>query len=115
MYVSPIRRTDPVFGSWIERRRAHIQAQLAALEEERYGDLVELITAVDDDRPPPPRSELERQEYQQMLADSRELTERLIRVRARVLEELRGIERRRATPSPRERRSERGRAIDGYL
>ncbi len=114
MYVSPIRKSDPVFGSWVERRRAHIKAQLAALEEERYGDLVELITTVDEDRPPPPRSALEQAEYQQMLADSRELTERLIRVRSRILEELRGLERRRALP-PEERRSERGRAIDGYL
>lgn len=115
MYVSPVRATDPVFGSWIERRRARIKAQLAALEEERYADLVELITTADEDRPPPPRSELERREYQQMLADSRELTERLIRVRGKVLEELRGIERRRVIPSPRERRSDRGNTLDGYL
>lgn len=115
MYVSPLRKSDPVFGSWVERRRAHINAQLAALEEERYGDLVELITAVDEDRPPAPRSAREEAEYEKMLADSRELTERLIRVRSRILEELRGLERRRAVPPPDERRSERGRAIDGYL
>ncbi|MEM7416451.1 MAG: hypothetical protein AAF389_13185 [Gemmatimonadota bacterium] len=112
--MSPVRN-DVVFGTWLERRRAQIKEQLSALEEERYGDLVDLITMDEADRPPPPRSERERQEFEQMLADSRELTERLIKVRGKILEELRGIERRRVMPSPRERRSERGRSLDGYL
>lgn len=116
MSVSPVRSADPVFGSWLDRRRASVEAQMKALEEERYGDLVALITKEDEDRPPPPPTSMgEREAYQQVLTDSRELTERMLKVRGRILEELRGIERRRSAPLPSERRSGRGGSLDGYL
>lgn len=115
MNVQPIGRVHPAFESWLERRRRRIDAQMSAIDEERYGDLVELIGADDEDRPPEPRSEAEREEYRRMLADSRRLTERLLRVRGRLLEELRNVERRRMHAPPREQRSSRGTALDGYL
>lgn len=88
---------------------------MKALEEERYSDLITLITEEDDDRPPSPRNPLEREAYQQVLTDSRALTERMLKVRGQILEELRGIERRRGAPLPSESRSGRGGSLDGYL
>jgi hypothetical protein len=115
MYIHPSSHVHPVFGSWLERRKRRIDAQITAIEEERFGDLVELIGADEEDRPPEPRSEAEREEYRRMLEDSRNLTERLIRVRGRLLEELRTIDRRRQHALPVERRSGRGSSLDGYL
>lgn len=116
MSVSPVRSADPIFGSWLDRRKARIEAQMKALEEERYGDLISLITEEDEDRPPPPPASMgEREAYQQVLTDSRALTERMLKVRGRILEELRGIERRRSAPLPTEGRSGRGGSLDGYL
>ena len=115
MQIQPTNRVHPVFGSWLERRRRRMEAQLSALDEERYGDLVELIGAEEEDRPPEARSEAEREEYRRMAEESRRLTERLIRVRGRLLEELRSIDRRRRHAPPSERRSARGGSLDGYL
>jgi len=116
MSVSPVRSADPIFGSWLDRRRARIEAQMKALEDERYGDLITLITDEEGDHPPPsPRSPVEREAYQQVLTDSRALTERMLKVRGQILEELRGLDRRRGAPLPTESRSGRGGSLDGYL
>ena len=115
MHIQPTNHVHPVFGSWLERRKRRMDAQLTALDEERYGDLVELIGADDEDRPPEPRSEAEREEYRRMLDESLALSERLVRVRGRLLEELRTIDRRRLHAPPMERRSGRGGSLDGYL
>lgn len=92
-----------------------MEAQLTALDDERFDELAILIGSDDEDRPPQPRSEAEREEYRRMLEDSRVLTERLASVRRRLLEELRDIERGRVRSAPIERRSARGGSLDGYL
>ena len=115
MQVQPIGGPHPAFASWLDRRRKRIRAQMAALDEERYRDLVHLISADHEDRPPPPLSAAERDEYRQMLDDSRQLTERLLRVRGRLLEELRDVERRRRGAPPPERKRSLGGSLDGYL
>lgn len=116
MHIQPTNQVHPVFGSWLERRKRRMEAQLTALNEERYSDLVDLLGADDEDRPPEPRSDAEREEYRRMLEESRQLSERLIRVRGRLLEELRDVDRRRRQYSPpSERRSGRGGSLDGYL
>lgn len=115
MHIHPIGQVHPAFGSWLERRRKRMEAQLSALEEERFEDLAVLIGADDEDRPPEPRSPAERDEYRRMLDDSRRLTERLAMVRSRILEELKDLERRQVRSAPIERRSGRGGTLDGYL
>lgn len=115
MHIHPIGHVHPAFGSWLERRRKRMEAQLSALDDERFDDLAVLIGADDEDRPPQPRSEAEREEYRRMLDDSRRLTERLAMVRSRILDELKDIERRQVRSVPVERRSGRGGALDGYL
>lgn len=92
-----------------------MRAQLAAIDEERFDDLVELIGADHEDRPPAPQSEAEREQYRQMLADSEALASRLTEIRSRLLVELRDVERRQTRVAPRERRSTRGGSLDGYL
>ena len=39
MNVNPVSGLHPTFGSWLERRRERLQAQLMALEEDRFGDV----------------------------------------------------------------------------
>ena len=115
MLGQPVGGPHPAFESWLERRRKRIQAQMSALDEERYHDLVHLIGGDDEDRPPEPRTAAERDEYRRMLEDSRKLTERMLRVRGKILEELRDMERRRQRLLPGSNRSSRGGSLDGYL
>jgi hypothetical protein len=115
MNINPVSRVHPGFGSWIERRRKRMEAQLSALEEERYGDLAVLIGDDDQDRPPDPESETERDEYRRMLKESIQLSARLALVRGRLLEELKDVERMQQNAGPVERRSSRGGSLDGYL
>jgi len=115
MNISPVGRIHPAFGSWLERRRERMEAQMSALTDERYGDLAVLISDDDEDRPPNPESESERQEYRRMLKESLQLSERLALVRGQLLEELKDVDRRQGAALPIERRSSRGGSLDGYL
>jgi len=115
MRIEPAHGVHPVFSSWLERRRKRMQAQMQAIDEERFEDLVQLLDEEDDDRPPTLRSEGEREEYRRMLADSEALTARLAQIRSRLLTELRDVERRQGRAMPRDGRSTRGGSLDGYL
>jgi len=113
--VEPSASVHPVFGSWLERRRRRMRAQMDAIEDERFDALVALIEEEDQDRPPTPRGEHEEEAYRRMLADSESLTVRLAEIRGRLLGELRDVERRQGLAIPRETRSRRGGSLDGYI
>ena len=113
--VDPIEHVPAVFSRWLERRRQNIEEQLAALDEERYADLLQLIGDADDDVPPAPQGDLEYQEYLRLLEDNRRLGDRLIEMRGRILDELRSVDRRRVSAPPSRRRGGRGGSLDGYL
>ena len=115
MRVEPASGVNPVFSSWLERRRARMQAQMHALEDERFEDLVGLLDQEAEDPPPHPRSDQERSEYERMLAGSEELTRKLADMRSRVLLELRSVERRQGRSLHHQGRSRRGAALDGYV
>lgn len=115
MRVEPASGVHPVFSSWLERRRERVRAQLQALEDERFEDLVGLLDEEAADPPPRPRSEQERSEYEEVLSGSEELTRRLTDVRSRILLELRSVERRQGRSLPHQGRSRRGAALDGYV
>ena len=116
MNVNPVGGVHPAFGTWLERRRQRMEAQMSAIEEERYHDLVDLLDSEQDDRPPQPRSDREREQYRQMLRDQEKLAVRLVQVRRRLLGELRDVERKQASASLEARsRSSLGGSLDGYL
>ncbi len=115
MRVEPTSGVHPVFSSWLERRRSRMQAQMEALHEERFEDLVGLLDEEAEDPPPPPRNDHERGEYEEVLASSEELTRKLSDARSRVLVELRSVERRQGRSLPNVGRSRRGGALDGYV
>ena len=115
MSVNPVGGIPPSFGSWVERRRERIQAQLSALDDERFNDLATLIDADDEDRPPEPESEEDEREYRKMLADSEDLVRRLAKIRGRLLIELRDVERQQVSGPISESRRGRGGSLDGYL
>lgn len=115
MSIQPVGSVHPAFARWIERRRQRVAAQVEAIGDERFGDLARLIEDDDQDRPPDPQNEEERAELERMLADSRDLASRMAKVRARLLVELRDVERKQVSGHVEERRSERGGVLDGYL
>ena len=115
MRIEPSHGVHPVFSSWLERRRDRMRAQMQAIDEERFDDLADLLGEDEEDRPPTPQSEGERQEYRRMLADSQELAARLAEIRGRLLAELKDVERRQGHVLPRDGRSGRGGSLDGYL
>ncbi len=115
MQVQPVNGMHPPFARWIERRRQRMQAQVEALDAERFDDLAQLIDADDEDRPPPATTDEERDEYRRMLMESRELSNRMAEIRSRLLGELRDVERKQVRGPIGEKRSHRGRAVDGYM
>lgn len=114
MYVQPTGSVHPSFGTWLDRRRKRIAAQMTAMDEERFEDLAELLRVEDIDRPPPPETGAEHREYYRMLAENEELVQRLSEMRVRILKELRDVERERYQ-APTEKRRSRGSSIDGYV
>lgn len=115
MRVEPTASVHPVFSSWLERRRERMRAQMQALDDERFEDLVGLLDEEAADPPPPPGTDEERAEYEKMLASGEELTRRLADLRSKVLVELRGVERRQGRTLPNQGRSRRGGSLDGYV
>lgn len=92
-----------------------MRAQMQALGEGRYDDLVDLLDQESGDPPPEPGDDRERAEYRQIVADGEALTKRLAQIRAEVLAEIRTVERKQGREVPRESRSRRGNALDGYV
>ena len=116
MNVNPIHNLHPAFDAWLERRRESMQARLAALEDERYEDLAELITKEEEDQPPEPRDEGEREQYRQLLAEHEEFQDRLQEVRRKLLQELKDVERQQVRgPIAADRYRGLGGTLDGYL
>lgn len=114
MNVHPIGGLHPTFGSWLERRRARLQAQLAALDEERLEELSSLLAQEEEDRPPHPRSAQERAEYLKLLRDHERVAQRMALLRRRLLDELKDLERERVAGPPPERHRTVGGTFDGY-
>lgn len=115
MYVNQVGGMHPAFGTWVERRRQRMLAQLSAIEEERFHDLAVLIDQEPEDPPPQPRNEREREEFRRMLEENEELVRRLASIRAKMLAELRDIERKQVRGVAPGRRSALGGTLDGYL
>jgi hypothetical protein len=115
MNVYPVGGVPSSFEAWLERRRARVQAQIAALDDGRYSDLAELIGHDGDDRPPPPQSALEREEYRRMLREHEQLAQRMALVRRRLLIELRDVERQRVSGPMGEPYRALGGSLDGYV
>lgn len=115
MNVNPVGGVHPAFEAWLHRRRQRMRAQLSALEDERYHDLIDLLDVDTDDRPPDPGSEWERREYRRMLRDQEELGLKLVEMRARLLSELRDVQRMKVAGASAERTRALGGSLDGYL
>jgi hypothetical protein len=115
MNVEPVGAIHTDFGKWLERRRARLEAQLAALETERLEDLVALLAHEDDDRPPSPRTSQERAEYLKVLREHERLAQRMAVLRGRLLQELKELDRERIQPSTLDRYRSIGHRFDGYL
>jgi hypothetical protein len=115
MNVNPVGGVHPAFDSWLERRRQRMQAQLAALDAERFGDLADLLDRDRDDRPPAFRRESDREQYRQMLREQEKLVERLALVRRRLLMEIKDVERQQVSGVAQDRVRSLGGSLDGYL
>lgn len=114
MNVQPIGGIHPAFESWLERRRARLQAQIAALDTERLDELVTLLGQEEQDRPPTPRTLEERHEYLRMLREQERLTERIAVLRRRLIAELEELDRERVRLPPEPRNRSVGHTFDGY-
>lgn len=114
MSIPPVGGIHPAFGGWLERRRARLQAQLAALDEERLGELAALLAHEEEDRPPRPSTAQERAEYLKLLRDHERVAQRMAMLRRRLLEELKDLERERVAGPATERHRSVGGTFDGY-
>lgn len=118
--------TGPSASAWLRRRREGLEAQHLALDEGRLDDLVEMIDG--DEQAPSDEEERGSESQTEDGADlarevavlATELEERIARVRAETLDELRELDRRVdasrfGAPGPGKSGGKRGAQLNSYL
>jgi hypothetical protein len=116
--VRPTRRVSPIIGAWVERRRRHLAAQLAAADEERWEDLADLVAEADVDQMPAVESwsPEDRQRARTLLDEADLLNRKLAAARGRLLEAIDGASEGEVESRDLSSRSvSRGSRLDGYL
>lgn len=118
--------TGPSASAWLRRRREGLEAQHLALDEGRLDDLVDLIDGDDEGREAheEPDSESGPDDDARLAREvsvlAAELEERIARVRAETLDELRELDRRVDTSrfggaGPGKSKGRRGGQLNSYL
>jgi len=118
--------TGPAAAAWLERRREGLEAQHRALDEGRLDDLVDLIDGDEErqsdrqDQDSDPEGREDARLAQEVAILATELEERIARVRAETLDELRELDRRVDTSrfggtGPGKSGGKRGGQLNSYL
>lgn len=122
--VSSVR--GPSASAWLQRRREGLEAQHLALDEGRIDDLVDLIDGDEGENADRPDQDHDSDENddarlaREVAVLASELEERIARVRAETLDELRELDRRVDVsrfggPSPGKGGGKRGGQLNSYL
>ncbi len=105
-------------SAWIERRRRHLAAQLAAADEERWDDLARLVAETEEEEMPAvdALSTEDRQGAQSLLEEADLLNRKLAAARERLRAALEEPARdHRAGAGPHAQTDGRGQRLDGYV
>lgn len=116
--VRPTRPVSPVMSAWIERRRRHLAAQLAAADEERWDDLARMVAETEDEEMPrvDALSPEDRRGAQSLLEEADLLNRKLAAARARLRAALDEPGRDARDGAGTQARTDgRGRRLDGYV
>lgn len=116
--VRPTRPVSPVISAWVERRRRHLAAQLAAADEERWEDLAEMVAEAGEEEMPrvDDLSPEDRRRAETLLEEADLLNRKLAAARARLLEALDEPDPdTRSGPGAPRRTDGRGGRLDGYV